>query len=416
MRILLITETVPYPLDSGGRIKTFHTLRALAHEHEVHCHAFVRNEGQRQAAVRPLSSLCASVTLHLQARSVLREVTYLARSLATGVPFTVTRHFDRKIMKEVARECSLKRIEAVYCDHLSMFEYGRRLQLPIVHDAHNIEHRIVRRFASSLPWIDPRRGILAREWRRLRAYERKMYARARLVFAVSDVDASEIRTLAGGSNVIPVPIAVDARGVEAVRCLTDRPQILFVGALDWPPNRDGVEFFLRHVWLRLRRQLPDAEFVVVGRGNESIRRSWGSCPGVRFVGWVPDPGPWFAESRALIVPLRSGSGMRVKVLDAFARGVPVVTTTIGVEGIDVRAGIHALVADGPDDLAAALLRLLQNRSLAESLAAAARQLVLERYDTSVVARLQLDAIRNVVSPCRKMSRGPDPISRTGDIG
>lgn len=396
MRILLITETVPYPLDSGGRIKTFHTLQALADEHDVHCHAFVRNEGQRQAALPPLREICASVTLHLLPRGALREAGYFVRSFLTGVPFTVTRHFDRRIMDQVARECRDREIEVVYCDHLSMFEYARRLDLPIVHDAHNVEHRIVRRFMASLPWVDIRRVIFAREWRRLRAYEREMYAHARLIFAVSAVDAAEIAVLAGNRvEVVPVPIAVDARHIPAVACLTDRPRVLFIGALDWPPNRDAILFFLREVWPRVRARLPEAEFVAVGRGEGPIRRSWGSAAGVRFTGWVPDPGVWFADSRVLVVPLRSGSGMRVKILDAFARGVPVVTTSIGIEGIEARAGVHALVADGPDDLAMSLVRVLESRPLAESLAASARRLVVERYDTSVVGRLQREAIRSV---------------------
>src|SRR5262245_36699772 len=102
MRILLITETVPYPLDSGGRIKTWHTLNALAREHDVHCHAFVRDRAQHDAAIGPLRAFCKSVELHLLPRTVLREVGYLAQSLTRGVPYTVIRHFEPTVMAKVA--------------------------------------------------------------------------------------------------------------------------------------------------------------------------------------------------------------------------------------------------------------------------------------------------------------------------
>jgi polysaccharide biosynthesis protein PslH len=396
MRLLLLTETVPYPLDAGGRIKTFHTLQALSAEHEVHCHAFVRTDAQRDATMEPLGHICRSVTLHRVSRSLTREAWYFARSLVTRVPYTVCRHYEPAVMARVADACRVHRIEAVYCDHLSMFEYAKRLNLPIVHDAHNVEHRIVRRHAASLSAIDPRKLVLAREWRRLRAYESAMYARSRLIFAVSDVDATEISALAGGGvPVMAVPIAVDARHATPVRPLTDRPQALFVGALDWPPNAEAIEWFLRDVWPRVVTRRPEATFVVVGRGEATLARRWHETPGVQFTGRVPDVTPWFAASRVHVVPLRAGSGMRVKILDAFARGVPVVTTTIGVEGIDVRPGEHALVADTADDLADAVLRVFDDRRLAEALADNAHRLVLERYDVTTITHRQLEALRSV---------------------
>jgi polysaccharide biosynthesis protein PslH len=396
MRLLLITETVPYPLDAGGRIKTFHTLTALSAEHEVHCHAFVRHEAQREVAMEPLGRVCRSVTLHRVSRSLLREAGYFGRSVVTGVPYTVCRHYEPSVMALIADACHRRRIDAVYCDHLSMFEYARRLDVPIVHDAHNVEHRIVRRHAASLSAVDPRRAVLAREWRALKAYEAAMYARSRLVFAVSDVDAAEIAALAGnGVPVTVVPIAIDAGLVRPVSPLTDRPQALFVGALDWPPNAEAIEWFLQDVWPLVLARRPDATFVVVGRGEGRLARRWQGTPSVRFAGRVPDVTPWFAASRVHVVPLRAGSGMRVKILEAFARGVPVVTTTIGVEGIHADPATHALVADDAPNLADAVVRVCDDARLASSLADAARHLVLEHYDVTVVARQQLEALRSL---------------------
>jgi glycosyltransferase involved in cell wall biosynthesis len=392
MRILLITETVPYPLDTGGRIKTWHTLRALGRQHEVHCHAFVRTSAQRDAAIGPIGAICASVDLHLLPRQPARELAYMARSLTSGVPYTVIRHFDPAVQARLIETCRAEQIDAVYCDHLSMFEYGIRLGLPIVHDAHNVEHRIVRRFAQHLR-LDPRRLLYAREWRRLLAYERAMYPRASLIFTVSEIDREDIGGLAGRRvPVVSVPIPVDVSGTGPIAPLTESPEVLFLGALDWPPNADAVAFFLADIWPRVRQEIPAARLSIVGRGEGALQRQFGQLDGVRFTGRVPDIEPWIRQSRVMVVPIRSGSGMRVKILDAMARGLPVVATSIGYEGIEATPGTHLLAADDAETFAAATTRVLRETTLAQTLSHAARQLALDRYDAPVIGTRQLEAL------------------------
>jgi glycosyltransferase involved in cell wall biosynthesis len=393
MRILLITETVPYPLDTGGRIKTWHTLRALGRQHEVHCHAFVRTPAQRDEALAPLQALCASVELHLLPRRPARELAYMARSFASGLPYTVIRHFDAAVQARLIETCRASRIDAVYCDHLSMLEYGVRLGLPIVHDAHNVEHRIVRRAAQHLRF-DPRRLLYAREWRRLLAYERAMYPRSSLIFTVSAIDRDDIAQLAGAHvPVVSVPIPVDVSGTCPIDQLTDAPEVLFLGALDWPPNTDAAAFFLSDIWPHVRQALPEARLSIVGRGGTSLQRQFSQVAGVHFTGRVPDIEPWIRRSRVMVVPIRSGSGLRVKILDAMARGLPVVATSIGYEGIDATPGTHLLAAEDAGSFAEATVRVLRDLGLAQGLAGAARQLALDRYDAPVVGTRQLEALR-----------------------
>jgi glycosyltransferase involved in cell wall biosynthesis len=408
MRILVVTETVPYPLDTGGRIKTFHTLQALARDHEVHCHAFARTKAQRDAALPALQAICASVELHVVPRGLPREVGFLAHSLVTGMPFTVRRHFDAAANARIVQACREHRVDAVYCDHLSMFEYAARTGRPIVHDAHNVEYRIVQRFAHVLG-LDPRRLLYEREWRRLRAYEAAMYRRAALIFAVSEIDAVDIRAMAGeGVPVVAVPIPVDVSGVAPIAPLTDAPEVLFLGTLDWPPNGDAVDFFLREVWPLVRRDVPTARFTVVGRGGAGLERQWAGTAGVEFTGWVPDIEPWIRRSRLMVVPIRSGSGMRVKILDAFARGLPVVATSVGVEGIEAIPGTHLEVADDAADLARATIALLGDGDRARACATAARALALARYDTPAVGAQQNAAIARFV-----VAAGADDATKGG---
>ncbi len=395
MRILLVSETVPFPLDSGGRIKTFHTLATLGEAHEVHCVAFARSEAQREVALPALSRLCRSVQLPIVARSPAREVAYLARSLATGLPFTVVRHYDRAALETMRSLCASARIDVVYCDHLSMFEYARRLGRLIVYDAHNVEHRIVQRQAQT-SGHGPTRIVLERESRRLEEYETRACTDSALVLAVSEVDAQALTALTGGrARVVPLPIAVDAAAVPAVSGPADDPVVLFVGGLDWPPNADAVEYFLREAWPRVRQAVPAARLHVVGRAEARLAARWGGTPGVTFTGRVDDVAPWFASSRVVVVPIRSGSGLRVKILDAFARQRPVVATRIGAEGLAVEHGQNILLADDPEALAREVTRVLTDKALAGRLARAGRQTVLERYDVPVIGRTLLSHMADI---------------------
>lgn len=390
MRILLLTETVPYPLDSGGRIKTFNTLRILARAHEVRLHAFIRADQQR-AGREVLEALGVPTTLHLLERSWPREAGYVVRSLV-GPPYTVGRHLARDAFRAMAREVRDWRPDLVYADHLSMAAYARRLGAPMVYDAHNVEHAVLRRFASTRR--DPvTRAAAAVEWRRVRTYEAEVCRASRLVLVVSDVDRQALRALAGRSTPFAVvPIAVDA---GAITPLPEPPRdghVLFLGGLHWPPNADALAWFVTSSWPAVRGARPEATFVSVGRDDASVASACREQPGVTLTGHVTDITPYVARSRVLVVPMRAGSGMRVKILDAMARGVPIVTTSVGVEGIDAVPGVHLLVADTPSDLAAAVVRVLDDDALARRLAREARAFVLARYDVAAVERTLLSAI------------------------
>jgi glycosyltransferase involved in cell wall biosynthesis len=395
MRILFVTETVPYPLDSGGRIKTFYTLQALSSAHEVHCHAFIRDP-QQAAAAEPLRRVAASVSLHLTRRSAGREALFAARSLVGRAPYTVARHYSPDVARALERSCADQRFDAVYCDHLSMMEYGRRLNLPILHDAHNVEFQIVRRYASTAGG-GLRRLAAEVEWRRVRRYEADAYSRCELIYAVSEVDAREIRAMAGQRPRIEVvPIAVDAATQPTAVPWTNGPEVLFVGALDWPPNRDAVQYLLAAIWPLVLEQLPEAHLTIVGRGTAGVR-----APNVTFTGWVEDVTPYFAAARVLAVPIRSGSGLRVKILESLARGIPVVATSVGMEGIAAQSDEHLLAADSPQSFASALVRVLKDDSLVRRLSEQGWRLAAGRYDRTVVARQLLATL-----PGELTSNGP----------
>jgi glycosyltransferase involved in cell wall biosynthesis len=389
MRILFLTETIPAPLDSGGRIKTFHTLGVLSSRHEVHCHAFIREPGQRAHAAM-LEGRCASLMLHVVGRSTWREATIAARAALTARAYTLARHLHRSASQAIADHARREGFDLVYCDHLSMAAYAQGLGLPVIYDAHNVEWQLVMRHGDLLPWPGP---LAARiEAARVRREEAHACARAALVLAVSDVDAHSLRRLAPGASVRVVPIAIDANAMPGRMLRPPGDQVLFVGGLHWPPNAAALEWFLERVWPDVIRTVPAARLTCVGRATPDQRRRLERVPGVQTTGGVVDVEPWFRQAKAMVVPLRSGSGMRVKILDAFARRLPVVSTSVGYEGIEANADQHLLAADAPDAFARHVVAVLRDESLAEQLAASARHLVLERYDVRTIAPALLAAI------------------------
>lgn len=393
MRILLLTETLPYPLDSGGRIKTYHTLRMLADTHEVHCHALTYDDLPPGGlpGLEPVT-----LTSHRLTRGARLNVGGAARAVASGLPFLVARRFDARIARAIREAFDRTTPDLVYCDHLSMATYAGYTMGPVLHDAHNVEAILLGRHVDGLR-RSPLRWAGGWEWRMTERYERRVYEAASMVLATSDVDADAIRRMTGGrARVRTVPIALDVAAIRPVDSVAKTSQLLYVGGLHWPPNADAVDYFSREILPRVRQAQPAAELVVVGRDDGAAASRLRARQGVRLVGRVDDLRPFFESSRALVVPLRAGSGTRVKILEAFAHGVPVVSTAIGHEGLPVRAGVELLSAEGPSAFVEQVIAVLRDDGLAQALTRAGRAFALGRHDVGRVAAGLLAAVDEAV--------------------
>jgi len=205
------------------------------------------------------------------------------------------------------------------------------------------------------------------------------------VLAVTQEDRAELLDAAGVERqIVVIPIAVDVDEIRPVKRRPGANHILHIGTMYWPPNIDAVTWFVREVYPLVRRERPDVEFDVVGsRPPEGLRALNGAGLGINVTGYVEDPTPYLEQAALTVVPLRAGGGMRVKILNALAQGVPIVSTTLGAEGIAVTHGEDILLADDPADLAAACLRVLNDPDEGERLSRNGRALAERRYDYRV---------------------------------
>ncbi len=410
MRILFLTQIIPYPPDSGPKVKTWHVLRYLAERgHQITLVSFVRPD--EVGYVAALRQVCSEVHTVPIRRSRLADAGYWLRSLATGRPFLIERDDLAGMRRCVQRLTAVLAFDVIHADQLSMAQFalppgnlmpssrgiftapdGRKPRL--VFDAHNAVWTLVERMSEAVPPV--LRPLARLEARRVKAYEAMLMQsydhvlavtevdRRLLVQAVQETNVGEIEPLTAPVTVIP--IAVDTQVLQPVQRQPGSLNILTLGTLHYPPNADGIRWFAREVFPLVRDQIPEASLTIVGKNPppDFLELAAGRPESIQVTGYVADLTPYFQRAALMVVPVRAGSGMRVRILEAFARGMPLVTTTIGLEGIEAQPGTDILVADAAEDFAQAVITLLRDTRLQDALADRGRRLAETRYDWRVV--------------------------------
>jgi glycosyltransferase involved in cell wall biosynthesis len=241
---------------------------------------------------------------------------------------------------------------------------------------------------------DTARGKMARayfggQWRRMLHFERTAAAGFDGVIGVSDEDCKIMRDELGLKNVLgSVPTGVDADFFQAGTVPKKPRSVVFLGSMDWMPNIDAVVYFVEAIFPEIKKNAPDVSFTIVGRNPPgSIRSLAEKDPAIRVTGTVPDVRAYVAEAEVVVVPLRVGGGTRIKIFEAMAAGIPVVSTAIGAEGLPVRHGEEVLLADTPGAFADAVVRLLREPPLREKIGRNGLDLVHEKFGWAPVVKV-----------------------------
>jgi glycosyltransferase involved in cell wall biosynthesis len=392
LSVLAVTSQLPWPLNSGGHLRTFHLLRTLTARFNVRLVA--PTEGNDEAARAELAR--AGVTLRLvpvPPRTQLSEVVKVAAAAVRREPYVLfARHRRRAVWRALAAEAATRRPDVLYLDHLDSLVYADAVpDVPMVIDLHNVYSRLAGRAAGDVPGR-VRRRYLAGEARLLAQQEVVAARKAHTIMAVSDDDARYFSSL-GSARVVVVPNGVDCSayaGTSAAR--PGPPTLLYVGALDWPPNASAARLLATGVLAAVRQRVPAAHVTIVGKNPPpEVLALARSQPHVEVAGNVRDVVPYFRRAHVLAVPLEAGGGTRLKILEAFAAGLPVVSTPVGCEGIDGVHEEHLLVADRPQ-FADAIVQVLLDPAAARERADRAQHLAQQCYDWSVVGRRAVDAV------------------------
>lgn len=390
--LLAVTSELPWPLDTGGHIRTFHIVRALARRFRLRLVAAA--SADQTEAVEALRDHRIDVRPVIVGRRALwREALRAAAAAARLEPYVLyRRHAHRGVRSAIREEVAREVPDLLYLDHLDSLVFrGWAASAPVVVDLHNVYSILARRAASeqSRTWS---RRYLEREARLLARMEHRAARVADRLTVVSQEEAGYFRSLgARAVEVVPNGVDLDAyRGLPTGRA-GGSPTLLYVGAMSWGPNVAAAEFLATTVLAEIRRRSPGVRLRIVGRDPAPRVRALGRLPGVEVTGPVPDVVPHLAEAHALVVPLEAGGGTRLKILEAFAAGLPVVSTPIGCEGLGATPGEHLLVADR-DRFASAVSALLSDPELGSMIARRARDLARRRFDWGVVCDGACDVV------------------------
>lgn len=413
MNILFLTQIVPYPPDAGPKVKTWHVLRYLAGlGHKVILASFIRPE--EEDSLDPLRDICQAVYTVPIRRSRFKDIGYWLRSNLSGRPFLIERDDIREMEQLVQGILREEFIDIIHADQLTMTQFALPYapmtnggEIPhnhenvtstqkgpiLVFDAHNAVWTILERMRENAPWI--LKPVAGSEARRIKKYEGMVVSRFQHTLAVAEPDRVALeqavsfydhQSIGGGSPISVVPIAVDTQMLQPVSRKPSSKNILTLGTLHYPPNADGIRWFANEVFPLINKQLPETSLTIVGKNPPAdFLRMASQYPGtIEVTGYVPDLRPYFEKAALTVIAVRAGGGMRVRILEAFALGMPVVTTTVGLEGIDAKPGEHILVEDDPQEFAKATIRLINDEVLQKKLSESGRKLAKSQYDWQVV--------------------------------
>ncbi|MEZ4672698.1 MAG: glycosyltransferase family 4 protein [Caldilineaceae bacterium] len=402
MKILFLTQVLPYPLDAGPKVRAYYVLRHLAQRHEITLVSFVRATDTPEA-VAHLRQYCTAVHTVPMPRSKLRDGYHLLRSFVNGQPFIITRDWNGRMVSSLrALLAEAGPFDAVHADQLWMAPYAllvRQWQaapLRLVLDQHNAVFMIPERMAGDGANL-LKRQLLALEARKLALYEVDTCHKFDHVTWVTNEDYAAVAAHASGHRRHPpndgvIPICGDVAGQQPIVRRPDARRLTFVGGLHYPPNAQGICWFAEHVFSQILATAPDVILTVIGKQPPAALHQLGiPAANLDVVGFVESLDSYLAETAVFIVPLLAGGGMRVKIIDGWKWGMPIVSTTIGAEGIATLPGQNILIADTPEDFATTVIDLLQKPTRATQLAQSGRRWLEEHYDWRQVYR-QWDSI------------------------
>jgi sugar transferase (PEP-CTERM/EpsH1 system associated) len=404
VRVLFLSQIVPYPPHGGVLQRGYHLLRELGRRASVHLLAFVhpdelRTEARVEESRAALKEFCERVEYFpLWAKtSPAHKAAALAASAFSPLPFSVIAHRSSAFERRVAESLRTGPYDVVHVDTvaLSQFVDLDAPTVPSVLTHHNIESMLMERRAS----VEHRplaRQYLQRETAKLRSYEARMSPRYDMNIVVSPDDGHTLAARVPGVRTAVVPNGVNVEYFTPDPT-QETPALIYTGGMNMFANRDAVTYFLDEIWPLIRKRMPDTKFFAVGQDPPKELLAYaGRDPNVVVTGFVDDIRPYVRKAAVYVVPLRVGGGTRLKVLDAMAMGKAIVSTSIGCEGIAVKPGQHLMTADTPETFAQATITLLGDRVRRLSLGRAARDLVERRYAWRVIGDQLLEAYQGAM--------------------
>jgi len=382
MKILFLTNKIPHAEVAGGHRIIYQRIHYLSGRgHQVGLLSFVQGEKTEQIdSLRPL--LQRMTTLPYPVRKFLIRASH--DYLSMNRPAVFWKSYSEEMMKAVGEEAARGKYDLVIAEFSEMGQYlHKNPYLSAVKKIISCHRSITASYEKYTVLDEVRLRLHLKSMLQLRGlqdYEFNMYRSADRIFVLTPQDRFIMQYYAQDLAVSVVPSGIDVKYIQALPPVPKEPIVLMTGFMDDPANEDGVEWFFNHVWPHLRENHPEVKFYIVGAGaRPRIQKLALKDKRIIVTGEVEDLRPYRNRARVFVSPVRLGSGMRLKVLEAMAAGLPVVSTSLGMAGIDAQTGDNCLVADTPELFTRSVEWLLTDPSLSDRMATNARELVERKY-------------------------------------
>jgi glycosyltransferase involved in cell wall biosynthesis len=408
LRILLVFPFLPYPPDDGGKIGFFNPIKYLARKHEVSV-VCLTDSSDKESSIEELRRNCYE--LRTCQRPAWRDPYRLLKGMVLRPPGSAAKYWHAAAGELIRETIVARPPDIVEFHHLNTAIYRSFAgALPTVLREHNVEFKVWERHGeNATSWVE--RSYARVTAPRVRRYEAEIALHFDRCLVVSDADAAHLRGISPEARVEVIPSGVDTEYFYPFPHAEEEPfSMTLTGSFEWKPKQQSLNALLTQVFPRIKARVPEAKLYVVGKGiPEWLRRVAHETPGVRIEGAVPDVRPYIAKSALLINYLESGGGIALKVLEAMAMRKPVLSNSLGCEGIPMRHGRDFFVADGSAEFAAAASSLIGDPALRSSLAEAGYRRVLESYSWDVIAVRLQDCYLRMIDERRRFDRIPDGV-------
>lgn len=392
MKLLDVTYGLPFPLAEGSKIRDHKLLRAMSAGAEVHLLCFCKDDPY-PPDLGPLPGFCTTLETFPVTRA--KSPAALPAHLLAGRPAATFPFYYPEFAARVANLAARHQVDVVQIEHSFLAPYlssapERCVRILSLHNIGERQYASIARMNPTSP-MDWLKAAAMRGW------EAGWAARFDGVITVSQQEAEWIRRRTSKPPIRVIPNGVECGTLQPLPEPESPDDLLFIGTLGYPPNADAVRWLVREIFPRVRRQAPRARLVVVGRAPGEDLRAMAAEGAFELHADVPDILPYYRRCAASLVPLRAGGGTRLKILEAMALARPVVSTSIGCEGIEAVAGEHLWVADRSDEFAAHVATVLNDSGRRRAMTASARRFVEENHDWPALGRHQLDFYRELLA-------------------
>jgi sugar transferase (PEP-CTERM/EpsH1 system associated) len=409
MKILFLSLRCPYPPHRGDRIRSYNFIKQLAKQHSITLVYFAESETDIESAkhLEPFCERVEWVRFH-------RSFAYLNTGFhcLSRQPLQLHYWYAPQMQRKINQLLAQERFELIHAQLFRMGQYVTDVQGPakVLDLCDSLALNLSRRAElESNPWLakikldcTPKRFLVKLEEKRVQRYEVDIMKAFDCGTVVARFDRDYLLKQDDSLNLSIVPMGVDLGYFQPKPIAEPAPVLLFTGTMNYFPNADAATYFCNEIFQRIRERHPNVCFYIVGnQPSEPVKRLEGQ-DGVVVTGYVPDVRPYFEKASVFVAPLRAGSGIQTKNLEAMAMGVPVVTTSVGAMGLEADSGKELLVADTPADFAEHVIHLLDNESLRKTLAQTARTRVETNYSWEAIGeRLEHVYAQAVHAPISK---------------